>query len=694
MKIKETTKKQVDVEYGGPCDPYVSGKVRNRSCTDVICCLLFLTAIAGYMVVGVLAWLFGDPRHIFFPRNSNGRFCGSGTNRELPSMIYVDILKCATTTNVMAAALEGQQCPTTQLCVPDCPSQFWMLPPDAYEPGAEPKDFFQQKYCDPSLSLATTTWTVEEILDKELCPAFLVPSKPALGRCLPSLDALRRIPSDFILPGMTSVEETVSSIKSAMGSLTSGFNTKAIGVRIFEDLASTWHWILLGLVVAMLVSVVFLLLLRYVPVVLVWLLVAGVLVVGGYGIWYCHSEYNRFKTSKMKFGDLKFNSDISAYLQVKETWLVFLILLCVVEFMLVLVISGLRKRLSLAVALMEESSRAVGKLTSTLVYPMWTFVLVVVCVAYCVMTSLHLVTSGAPLYRVVSLSTSVAECGGIDGSEACQPQTFDASAYPGCPSVRCIFFKYSDTGVFQQNLAYLHVYNVLAFLWCVNFVIALGQCTLAGAFASYYWAFSKPAEIPPFALTRSFICSLRYHVGSLAFGAVALSCFQLLRLLLEYLDHKTQGSQGYVGRFLATCLRCCFWCLDYFLKYLNRNAYVMIAIYGENFGVSAKNAYSLLMRNIERVVLLDRMTEVFFFFAKLLIVGAVGVLAFFFFTGQIPLTSDTLQAKTLNYHWMPVLVRSPGFAVAKCSTHLSFALSSCLACVEGRRDVLTHLETR
>uniref|UniRef100_A0A3P8ZLJ9 Choline transporter-like protein n=1 Tax=Esox lucius TaxID=8010 RepID=A0A3P8ZLJ9_ESOLU len=556
----------------------------SRSCTDVICCLLFLTAIAGYMVVGVLAWLFGDPRHIFFPRNSNGRFCGSGTNRELPSMIYVDILKCATTTNVMAAALEGQQCPTTQLCVPDCPSQFWMLPPDAYEPGAEPKDFFQQKYCDPSLSLATTTW----------------------------------------------VHRPLSTVKHLRVERCAGCG--------YPDAKH----VVKGLVVAMLVSVVFLLLLRYVPVVLVWLLVAGVLVVGGYG---------KSGVEPWWFGDM---------LCTCKLWTTNLFLLVQQVGLSPMFFLSLYGVLSCMKCGVVSVFRAVGKLTSTLVYPMWTFVLVVVCVAYCVMTSLHLVTSGAPLYRVVSLSTSVAECGGIDGSEACQPQTFDASAYPGCPSVRCIFFKYSDTGVFQQNLAYLHVYNVLAFLWCVNFVIALGQCTLAGAFASYYWAFSKPAEIPPFALTRSFICSLRYHVGSLAFGAVALSCFQLLRLLLEYLDHKTQGSQGYVGRFLATCLRCCFWCLDYFLKYLNRNAYVMIAIYGENFGVSAKNAYSLLMRNIERVVLLDRMTEVFFFFAKLLIVGAVGVLAFFFFTGQIPLTSDTLQAKTLNYHWMPVLTVTVG----------------------------------
>ncbi|KAJ7984591.1 hypothetical protein DPEC_G00356370 [Dallia pectoralis] len=649
------TRRSADIESATPCDPHFSRQVRNRSCTDVICCILFLTAIIGYMGLGVVAWLFADPRHVLFPTNSNGRFCGSGSNRELPRMIYMDILKCAPTKTARAAAFGGQQCPTTQLCVRDCPSQFWMLPPDAYNPGAEPKHFFQQKYCDPSLDLATTTLTVEEILEKELCPAYLVPSKPALGRCFPSLKALQKIPSDFILPGTTSVKETVSSIQSGMGSLISGFKTKGVGVRIFEDLGSTWYWILLGLLVAMLVSLVFLLLLRYVPVVLVWLLVVGVLTVGVYGIWYCHTEYNRLKSSDVKFVDLKINSVFSAYLQLKETWLTFLILLCMAEFIMVLVISSLRKRLSFTVALMKESSRAMGNLTSTLTYPMFTFVLVVVCVAYWVVTSLHLVTSGAPIYRVVSVSTSPGQCRGLDGSEVCQPQTFNPSAYPGCPSVRCMFFKYSDTGAFQQNLVYMHVYNGLALLWCLNFVITLGQCALAGAFASYYWAFQKPAEIPPFALTQSVICSLRYHVGSLAFGAIVLSFFQPLRMIFECLHHKTRGCQGYMGRSLAICLRCCFWCLEYFLKYLNRNTYVMMAIYGENFGVSAKNASMLLTRNISRVAQLDRVTYLFLFLAKLLIVGGVGALALFFFMGQIPQTGEVLQAQMLNYYWMPAL---------------------------------------
>lgn len=88
-------------------------------------------------------------------------------------------------------------------------------------------------------------------------------------------------------------------------------------------------------------------------------------------------------------------------------------------------------------------------------------------------------------------------------------QNFTSSDYPNCPSASCIFINYNSTDTFRKNLQYLHIYNVVAFLWCVNFVIALGQCTLAGAFASYYWAFEKPSDIPMFPLFGGFIRSLR-----------------------------------------------------------------------------------------------------------------------------------------------------------------------------------------
>jgi choline transporter-like protein 2/4/5 len=47
------------------------------------------------------------------------------------------------------------------------------------------------------------------------------------------------------------------------------------------------------------------------------------------------------------------------------------------------------------------------------------------------------------------------------------------------------------------------------FLWVMNFIVALGQMTLAGSFASYYWAFEKPKDIPAFPLADAFYRSLR-----------------------------------------------------------------------------------------------------------------------------------------------------------------------------------------
>uniref|UniRef100_A0A8C9S6J1 Choline transporter-like protein n=1 Tax=Scleropages formosus TaxID=113540 RepID=A0A8C9S6J1_SCLFO len=644
-------------QYGEPAeyDPTFNGPIHNRSCTDIICCILFMAAIAGYMIVGILAWLYGDPRHVLYPRNSTGMFCGIGLNKGKPSVFYFDLLKCATATNVMAAALNGLQCPTTQVCVDQCPGDFWILSPGAYLPTAKAKDFFQQQYCVPSFNLSTTDLTAKEIVDKELCPSFYIPTSSVLGRCLPSLGLLNNIPSNFTLPGMASVNDTANALKNATSDVLSGFNLRQVGVRIFEDFASSWYWILIGLLIAMLLSLIFLLLLRFMAPVLVWLLIVGVLGVVAYGIWHCYWEYDNYKNSSTTISNLGFTTNFSAYLQVKETWLAFLIILCILEAILLLVLLFLRTRILIAIALIQESSKAVGHMMSTLLYPLVTFALLIVCIAYWGITALYLATSGAPIYKVVALNSSTNSCLAINGTETCDPLSFNSSAYMSCPSAQCIFIKYNTEGLFQQNLFNLQIYNVLAFLWCVNFVIALGQCTLAGAFASYYWAFSKPSDIPTFPLSQAFIRSLRYHVGSLAFGALILTIVQFIRIVLEYLDHKFRAAQNPCARFIMCCLKCCFWCLEKFIKFINRNAYIMIAIYGKNFCVSAKNAFSLLMRNILRVVVLDKVTDLLLLFGKLLVVGGVGVLAFFFFSGRIQLPGNAFNSQTLNYYWVPII---------------------------------------
>ncbi|KAK7124214.1 hypothetical protein R3I94_018546 [Phoxinus phoxinus] len=657
---KREEEEQNNSEYGAAVqyDATFSGPIHKRSCTDVICCVLFMLVIIGYMVVGILAWLYGDPRHVLYPRNSTGMFCGLGQNKDKPSVLYFDLLKCATATNIMAAALQGLQCPTTQVCVKSCPSQFWALSPLAYLPAAKPADYFQQEFCVPSFQLQNTTLTTMDIINKELCPYFYTPTSSVLGRCLPSLggDAFNpsNIPANFSLPGLNT-NQSVAAIINATGDITNSFNIKDVGLRIFEDFAKSWQWIVAGLVIAMVVSVLFLLLLRFTAPVLIWILIVGVLAVGAFGIWYCYNEYMSLAGSSNTFNNVGFTVNVKVYLQVRDTWLAFLIILCIVEAVLLLALIFLRTRILIAIALIQETSKALGHMMSTLFYPIVTFVLLLVCVSYWGITALYLATSGAPVYRVVSLNASLENCNNIQANETCDPEMFNISQYPGCASARCVFINYNSEGLVQKSIFNLQIYNVVAFLWCVNFVIALGQCTLAGAFASYYWAFRKPADIPTFPLSQSFIRALRYHVGSLAFGALILTLVQLVRIILEYLDHKFKAAQNPCARFLMCCLKCCFWCLEKFIKFINRNAYIMIAVYGKNFCVSAKNAFSLLMRNIIRVVVLDKVTDLLLFFGKLLVVGGVGVLAFFFFSGGIPNSGTTFQTAALNYYWMPII---------------------------------------
>eukprot|EP00933_Yihiella_yeosuensis_P021941 TRINITY_DN17289_c0_g2_i3.p1 TRINITY_DN17289_c0_g2~~TRINITY_DN17289_c0_g2_i3.p1 ORF type:complete len:166 (-),score=40.28 TRINITY_DN17289_c0_g2_i3:197-694(-) len=47
-------------------------------------------------------------------------------------------------------------------------------------------------------------------------------------------------------------------------------------------------------------------------------------------------------------------------------------------------------------------------------------------------------------------------------------------------------------------------------------------------------------------------------------------------------------------------LQCCLWCFEKCLKFLNKNAYIQIALMGTNFCTSAKKAFFLIMRNALR----------------------------------------------------------------------------------------------
>ncbi|KAK3505667.1 hypothetical protein QTP70_004540 [Hemibagrus guttatus] len=205
-----------------------------------------------------------------------------------------------------------------------------------------------------------------------------------------------------------------------------------------------------------------------------------------------------------------------------------------------LFVSCLRKGFVSALAMMKQCSKAMGVMLSVMAFPLVTFLLVTLSLSFCTVTSINLATSGLPVYYKVGLNSSNPECGAITGNQPCVPETFKASDYPNCP-VRCVFAEYDEEdGFFQRNTKYFQIYNFLACFWCLHVIITLSQCTLARTFSAYYWSLSKPQTSARSTLSKALFQTLRYHTGSLAFGAVFVTMFQGVRIVLEYLKNITK----------------------------------------------------------------------------------------------------------------------------------------------------------
>uniref|UniRef100_A0A672JE19 Choline transporter-like protein n=1 Tax=Salarias fasciatus TaxID=181472 RepID=A0A672JE19_SALFA len=558
----ELEEKNPDPKYGESrkFDPNFKGPIYNRSCTDILCCIVFIFALLGYFAVGILAWSQGDPRKVIYPTDSRGQFCGqAGTRLEKkPLLFYFNILKCAS-----PLVLLEFQCPTTQV---RNPAESTKLTPTGVKPTSFSGHFLKREQ-------------------------YLHSSDSAEHR----------------------------------------------GILMCFSVCAPCR----GLVIAMVVSLIFIVLLRFLAGVMVWVMIVLVILVIGYGIFHCYMEFASLKGqpgSDVTIRDLGLQTDFSIYLQIRQTWLAFMIILAIVEFIIILLLIFLRKRILIAIALIKEASRAVGHVMSSLFYPLLTFALLSVVIAYWAITAVFLSTSNEQSSLFPSFSL----------------QTFNSSNISAqCPDAECLFSFYGGETVYHKYLILFQFYNVFLFFWCANFVTALGQVTLSGAFASYYWAFKKPDDIPAYPIFSSLGRALRYHTGSLAFGSLILSLVQVIRVLLEYLDHKLKGAQNKAAKFFLKCMKCCFWCLEKCIKFLNRNAYIMIAIYGKNFCSSARDAFFLLMRNIIRVAVLDKVTDFLLFLGKLLIVGIVGIFSFFFFSGRIKAVEEA--APSLNYYWVPIL---------------------------------------
>ena len=153
--------------------------------------------------------------------------------------------------------------------------------------------------------------------------------------------------------------------------------------------------------------------------------------------------------------------------------------------------------------------------------------------------------------------------------ESCIPSTFNISC--NCPDISCQFTKYEKNGWFGS---WMNWYNVFGFLWTMELVTAFGEFVLAGVFAKWYWTFNKK-DVPTCTLGSSFCNALTFHMGTLAFGSLIIAIIRFIRTILEYVETKLKAYNNDLTRCCLCLCKCCLWCLEKFMRFINRNAYIM-----------------------------------------------------------------------------------------------------------------------
>lgn len=136
---------------------------------------------------------------------------------------------------------------------------------------------------------------------------------------------------------------------------------------------------------------------------------------------------------------------------------------------------------------------------------------------------------------------------------------------------------------------------------------------------------------------------LTYHLGSIAFGSFLIALVEIIRVVFEYYAKKLEkGGTNKVTEILLKVTRYCLDCFERFVRFLTQNAYIMIAVAGSNFCMSAKRSFGLIFTNAMRFGAVAFMAKAFYILGILVISSANGMVVYLAIKNIDPWKEDTV----------------------------------------------------
>jgi hypothetical protein len=183
----------------------------------------------------------------------------------------------------------------------------------------------------------------------------------------------------------------------------------------------------------------------------------------------------------------------------------------------------------------------------------------------------------------------------------------------------------------SNTTRYVWLYHLFGLFWISSFIIGCSQFVIAGICSLWYFSYGNKADDEgKNNMFTAFRWLYRYHLGSIAFGALIIAIMEMVKVTFEYMRRKYSDAIGenIITKMLVCCLRCCIWCLDYCVKQITKNAFIQVSLTGKNFCASAWLSFWLVVRNAGRFTIVEGIGSILMFVGKATVICASGWIAY------------------------------------------------------------------
>ncbi|KMZ56970.1 Choline transporter like family [Zostera marina] len=611
-----------NVQMNGECGDVGGGTggeiIRhNRKCRDLGFLVIFIAFWVAMIVNSSFGFNLGNPHRLTYGLDYKGNVCGDRHGN--PDLRELEIKYWMNPNQVYQSGFKSSQFKlkdARSICLMECPvplddTLIWVCDYPEGDIKITMDDWIDRDY--DYYEFLTPEMRNTSLQLQGPCYPVIFPSVNVFWSCQFKAEASNASLKHWQQMGGVNIDENIVIDKIIHKSINS---PSAVLKRYISDIGKTWPVLIVcGAILPLFFSVIWLLMIRHFVSVMTWITIIlfNALIISVTMLFYTKAGWIGHNAISPVIGEIDPYNTITGREQ--NHIRAFGVFMTVIMVTSVLSSLAIVRRILMATSVLKVAAKVIGEVQALIIFPVLPYTVLLIFYMFWFSALLHLFSSG----QIIKNDCNVAN------ANCCY---YDLKSNKvNCDS--CCGYSMKHT----SHITIAILFHLFGCFWATQFITACSSTVIAGSVASYYWARGEISkEIPFLPVFSSLKRLMRYSIGSVATGSLLVSLIESVRWVLESIRRRLKNtnitSASWIGKTATFLSQCFLRSIEWTIKSINRNAYIMIAITGKGFFKSSEIATGLIMNNILRIGKVNVIGDVILFLGKLCVSLFCAVFAF------------------------------------------------------------------